>query len=133
MRGVSDSRAALTYFQSLPPIAYTSNSLHKPSAPQGQGQDGAGLGEPLNVFVCVGKSDPVLGEPVMQALAQSSWGQSCGYWWHVIEEGGHFVQEWATHVPALADRAWSENQRQQSVNCDDGKAIWVEGAGQSKL
>lgn len=133
MRGVPDSLAALTYFQSLPPIAYTSNSLQQASAPQSQGQDGRGLGQPLHVFVCVGKSDPVLGEAVMAALAKSAWGSSCGYWWHVIEQGGHFVQEWATHVPALADRAWSGEETSEVINCDDWKAHWVEAKAKSRL
>lgn len=93
MRGVPDSAAALSYFRSLPPIAYTSNALRTPFAPQSQGIDGAGFGSPLQVFVCVGKADPVLGEPIMQALANKAWGESTGYFWHVIPEGGHFVQE----------------------------------------
>ena len=125
MRGAADSRAALTYYQSLPPIAYTSNSLAQPSAPQSQGQDGSGLGEPLQVFVCVGKADPVLGEPVMASLARTAWGSSCGYWWHVIPDGGHFVQEWAAHVPALADRAWASDERAGTLVCDDWQAVWV--------
>lgn len=134
MRGVSDSKAALTYFQSLPAIAYDSNSLKRPSAPQSQGQNSFGLGVPLQVFVCVGKSDPVLGEPVMKALAQSAWGQSTGYWWHTIEEGGHFIQEWSTHVPALADKAWSEPPSTDSVVvCDDWTATWRAPKEQSRL
>jgi len=134
MRGVPDSRAALTYFQTLPPIAYRSNSLEQPSAPQSQGRDSGSLGEPLQVFVCVGKSDPVLGEPVMFALAQSAWGQSCGYWWSVIEEGGHFVQEWASHVPALADQAWSqEHGKRSTVKSSGGEASWVAGRAQSRM
>lgn len=97
MRGVPDSYAALAYFNALPPAAFTSNTLAKPSAPQGQGRDsGQSLGSPLSVFFVVGKADPVLGEPVMQALAKRLFGGSTGYYWHVIPEGGHFVQEVCT-------------------------------------
>ncbi|UZJ54582.1 hypothetical protein CBS101457_003902 [Exobasidium rhododendri] len=133
MRGVPDSLAALTYFQSLPAIAYTSNTLQHPSTPQSQGQDGYALGQPLNVFVCVGKADPVLGEAVMSALAKSAWGGSCGYWWHVIEDGGHFVQEWAAHVPSLADQAWSNKSPSNTVVHDRWRADWVEPKPKSLL
>jgi hypothetical protein len=134
MRGVADSRAALAYYQSLPPIAYLSNALQQPSAPQSQGRDSGTLGEPLHVFVCVGKSDPVLGEPVMAALAQSAWGKSCGYYWTIIDEGGHFVQEWAAHIPALADKAWVQKSSERStVSCKEGKATWIAAQTQSRL
>lgn len=93
MRGVPDSRAALQYFQSLTPLTYSSNAFKSHSTSQSQGLDVDKPGVPLQVFVCVGKADPVLGLPVMQALAKSAWGDSVGYWWHVIDEAGHFVQE----------------------------------------
>lgn len=101
MRGVPDSQAAFAFYRSLPPVAFTTNALRTPSAPQSQGLDAGGLGVPLQVFVCVGVSDPVLGEPVMQSLASKAWGESSGYWWHTIGEAGHFVQEVCVHVRSL--------------------------------
>jgi pimeloyl-ACP methyl ester carboxylesterase len=90
-RGTAESRAALAYFQALPPVAHRSN-LCDASSPQAQGL-GARVGQPLRVFVCCGMADPVLGEPVMRKLADKLWGASTGYHWHAVEEGGHFVQE----------------------------------------
>lgn len=93
MRGVAESMSALAYYQSLPNIAYESNDLRSASVPQSQGLDIGAAGTPLQVLVCVGESDPVLGTKVMSSLAQKAWGESLGYWWHTIPEAGHFVQE----------------------------------------
>ena len=99
MQGVAESQAALAYFNSLPAQRFTDNSLTAVT-------HNAGVSKvPINVFVAVGASDPVLGTPVMRDLCQKAF-RSTGYVYHEISAAGHFVQEWGARIPALADAAW---------------------------
>ncbi|PWO00116.1 hypothetical protein FA09DRAFT_336944 [Tilletiopsis washingtonensis] len=132
-RGTAESRAALAYFQALPPVAHRSN-LCDASSPQAQGL-GARVGQPLRVFVCCGMADPVLGEPVMRKLADKLWGASTGYHWHAVEEGGHFVQEWCEHVPALVEQAWAGPDPAASGRTQESPHVveWVAPSSSAKL
>ena len=55
-------------------------------------------------FMAVGVKDPVLGLPVMRELRQSIRGCPEPY---LVQDGGHFVQEWGEEVAAAALRHWS--------------------------
>ena len=55
-------------------------------------------------FMAVGVKDPVLGLPVMQQLGKSI--RNCGDP-YLVENGGHFLQEWGEDVAAAALRHWS--------------------------
>lgn len=102
MSGVAESWAALSYFRALAPQVFSDNSLTRSTH-----------ASCLNVFVCVGAADPVLGLPVMEKLAASAF-SNIGYHWHVIPEGGHFVQWWAGDVPGLAEQAWAADGKEGS-------------------
>ena len=102
MQGVAESWAALSYFRALAPQIFSDNSLTRSAHTSS-----------LKVFVCVGAADPVLGLPVMEKLAASAF-SGVGYHWHVIPEGGHFVQFWADDVPGLAEQAWATEGEQKS-------------------
>jgi pimeloyl-ACP methyl ester carboxylesterase len=54
-------------------------------------------------FMAIGAKDPVLGAPVMQALRQSI--RACPEP-YVVENGGHFLQEWGEEVAAAAAAHW---------------------------
>jgi pimeloyl-ACP methyl ester carboxylesterase len=60
---------------------------------------------PGETFMAVGAKDPVLGPPVMEALRKDIRGCPEPY---VIEEGGHFVQEWGDEIARKALEAWKE-------------------------
>lgn len=126
--GVAECRAALNYYASLPPHDASDNNDYAP--PPAKAAPPPRLLRPtLRVFVCIGNSDPVFPDKVMDDLSQQAWGHQLGYWRHVIPEGGHFVQEWAAHVPKLADAAWSsEGATAATTKSDDGQAreaTWV--------
>lgn len=55
--------------------------------------------KPGDVFVACGMKDPVLGPPVMEAMARI-WGNGCVY--AQIPDAGHFVQEWGDQVAKMA-------------------------------
>jgi haloalkane dehalogenase len=55
-------------------------------------------------FMAVGVKDPVLGLPVMKQLKESIRGCPEPY---LVQDGGHFVQEWGEEVAAAALRHWS--------------------------
>ena len=55
-------------------------------------------------FMAVGVKDPVLGLPVMQELRRSIVNCSDPF---LLENGGHFLQEWGEPVAAAALRHWS--------------------------
>jgi haloalkane dehalogenase len=55
------------------------------------------------VFMAVGVQDPVLGLPVMQSMQKVINGCPDPM---VIEEGGHFVQEWGAEIAVAALEAW---------------------------
>ncbi len=55
-------------------------------------------------FMAVGVKDPVLGLPVMKQLRESIRGCPEPY---LVQEGGHFLQEWGEEVAAAALRHWS--------------------------
>jgi haloalkane dehalogenase len=55
-------------------------------------------------FMAIGVKDPVLGLPVMKSLKQAIKGCPEPY---LVEEGGHFLQEWGEEVAAAALRHWS--------------------------
>ena len=55
-------------------------------------------------FMAVGVKDPVLGLPVMQQLGKSIRNCSDPF---LVENGGHFLQEWGEDVAAAALRHWS--------------------------
>ena len=55
-------------------------------------------------FMAVGVKDPVLGLPVMSELKESIRGCPEP---HLVQDGGHFVQEWGEDVAAAALRHWS--------------------------
>jgi haloalkane dehalogenase len=55
-------------------------------------------------FMAVGARDPVLGPPVMQALAKIIRG--CPEPW-IHPQGGHFLQEWGDEVAQEAIRRWT--------------------------
>jgi len=55
-------------------------------------------------FMAVGAKDPVLGVPVMSELRKSIRGCPLP---HVIDEGGHFLQEWGDEVARAALAHWS--------------------------
>lgn len=72
--GVAESHAALNYYANLCPVLES---------------DSTGKGEkrrPLQVFVCIGESDPVLGTGVMDQLSQATWGKRLGFWRTTIPE-----------------------------------------------
>ncbi|CAO1629027.1 unnamed protein product [Jaminaea pallidilutea] len=134
--GVAESAAAKAYYASLTPLIHNASS------------SSAIAKRALSVFVCIGASDPVLGEPVMDALNAATWGKRRGYWRHVIPDAGHFVQEWAAHIPQLADTAFAAEKvelskmeaevgRQKTVGDSQGhKAEWktpTEASPGSKL
>jgi pimeloyl-ACP methyl ester carboxylesterase len=54
-------------------------------------------------FLAVGAKDPVLGVPVMRALAATIRGCPPP---HVLAEGGHFLQEWGDEVARAALAHW---------------------------
>lgn len=56
-------------------------------------------------FMAVGAKDPVLGPPVMKALARLIRGCPPPF---VVEDGGHFLQEWGEEVARAALAAWAE-------------------------
>jgi pimeloyl-ACP methyl ester carboxylesterase len=55
-------------------------------------------------FMAIGAKDPVLGVPVMAELRKSIRGCPQPY---LVEDGGHFLQEWGDKVAAAALRHWS--------------------------
>jgi haloalkane dehalogenase len=55
-------------------------------------------------FMAVGVKDPVLGLPVMRELKKNI--KNCGEPF-LVENGGHFLQEWGEDVAAAALRLWS--------------------------
>ena len=55
-------------------------------------------------FMAIGAKDPVLGLPVMTELRQ--WIRGCPEP-TVVENGGHFLQEWGDEVAAAALKHWS--------------------------
>jgi len=55
-------------------------------------------------FMAVGVRDPVLGLPVMRELRKSIVNCSDPF---LLEDGGHFLQEWGEQVAAAALRHWS--------------------------
>ncbi len=59
-------------------------------------------------FMAVGAADPVLGMPVMTRLQKDIRGASPLM---VIEEGGHFVQEWGTSIAHSAMNYFSKNRQ----------------------
>ena len=56
------------------------------------------------VFMAVGAQDPVLGLPVMQSMRTIINGCPEPM---IIEEGGHFVQEWGDEIAIAALEAWA--------------------------
>jgi haloalkane dehalogenase len=66
-----------------------------------------------DVFMACGQKDPVLGGPVMEALAQV-WKNGCYY--AEIEEAGHFVQEWGDRVAKLAIEVFERGERVNGVH-----------------
>lgn len=56
-------------------------------------------------FMAVGAADPVLGVPVMETLRGQINGCPPPM---VIEEGGHFVQEWGEPIAEAALKAWGD-------------------------
>ena len=56
-------------------------------------------------FMAVGVKDPVLGVPVMTQLQQDIRGASSVM---MVEEGGHFLQEWGEDVAQSALRYFAE-------------------------
>lgn len=80
MEGVSESRAALTFWR---------DEWNGPA------------------FMAIGAADPVLGEPVMRALHAVIRG--CGEPM-VIADGGHFLQEWGEEIAVRAMRYFSEQK-----------------------
>jgi hypothetical protein len=55
-------------------------------------------------FMAIGMRDPVLGPPVMQQLR--TWIRGCPEP-HLVQAGGHFLQEWGEAVAAAALSHWS--------------------------
>jgi len=55
-------------------------------------------------FMAIGVKDPVLGPPVMTELRKSIRGCPQPY---LVENGGHFLQEWGEEVAAAALKHWS--------------------------
>jgi pimeloyl-ACP methyl ester carboxylesterase len=54
-------------------------------------------------FMAIGRADPVLGEPVMRAIHRSIRGCPEPM---VIDEGGHFLQEWGEPIARAALASW---------------------------
>lgn len=80
--GVAESRAVQQYYATLAPWTYTDS------------KDGVTTQKrrTLQVLVCIGEADPVLGGPVMEALSRSTWGKSLGYWRTTIPEAVSSIQ-----------------------------------------
>jgi len=55
-------------------------------------------------FMAIGVKDPVLGLPVMAELRR--WIRGCPEP-HLVQNGGHFLQEWGDEVAAAALKHWS--------------------------
>jgi haloalkane dehalogenase len=55
-------------------------------------------------FMAVGVKDPVLGLPIMQQLRESIRGCPEPY---LVQDGGHFLQEWGDEVAGAAAAHWS--------------------------
>jgi pimeloyl-ACP methyl ester carboxylesterase len=55
-------------------------------------------------FMAIGMKDPVLGPPVMRALRKSI--RNCPEP-YLVEQGGHFLQEWGEEVANAALKHWS--------------------------
>jgi haloalkane dehalogenase len=55
-------------------------------------------------FMAIGVKDPVLGVPVMTELRKSIRGCPAPY---LVQNGGHFLQEWGEEVAAAALRHWN--------------------------
>jgi haloalkane dehalogenase len=55
-------------------------------------------------FMAIGVKDPVLGPPVMTELRKSIRGCPQPY---LVQNGGHFLQEWGDEVAAAALKRWS--------------------------
>jgi pimeloyl-ACP methyl ester carboxylesterase len=54
--------------------------------------------------MAIGVKDPVLGPPVMDELRKSIRGCPEPY---LVQNGGHFLQEWGEEVAAAALKHWS--------------------------
>ena len=54
--------------------------------------------------MAIGVKDPVLGVPVMTQLR--SWIRNCPQP-HMVQNGGHFLQEWGEEVAKAAIKHWS--------------------------
>jgi inosine triphosphate pyrophosphatase len=117
MAGVAESKAAQAYFSGLASQRFTDSTLTRTSYRSDISRSS------LNVFVAVGGVNPVLYKAVMERLCKSSF-QSTGYLYHVIPDGGHFLPEWAAHVPQLAEAAW---WTVASTGKENG-ATWVEAS-----
>lgn len=84
MPGVASSYAALAYYNHLLPSQ-------------------------LRIFVAIGLQDPVLGDPVMEALIRIAF-SSTGTFVLKNRDAGHFVQEWGGPIAQKAMDAWSVPQ-----------------------
>lgn len=89
MPGVAESKAAAALYSSLTPSS-------------------------LKVFIAVGMTDPVLGDPVMSKLATALY-SSTGYFYFRHAEGGHFLQEWGEALMAKCLDAFAGSQVEGAV------------------
>lgn len=94
MPGVPSSFAALGYFTRLFPSQ-------------------------IRIFVAIGMQDPVLGEPVMDALTNLLF-SSVGAFVLKHSEAGHFVQEWGGPISKTALDAWSIPRGKEATVKIDG-------------